>query len=329
VERKNNLEMNARHEARNRLEGRFQALVLEPSPPAVQEGPWFADDPTDPGGLPPDVEVVSPVTNADLTWDDLCRNSPEISEWCAQRWLGAWEPLRPLPSRFGETRETLHALAEHLLAPARQQTNGKIGLRYTFQGFGTPFFGRDIQLRIQGEELVIQRGEDEDRLSITSVAKAAGAAGIKPGAPTEIYLPTTSPNFDQQLSVDDEASLSLGAWFGFSASVLEQFRWDHFSEGPSRVQLWPEHFDLSVELGHGGASGTRAGYGASPGDENHPEPYLYVVPWSPGAPGQIWNNPHFRGASLGYTELLGLSNQRDAALGFFRRCFDALHAGHP
>jgi hypothetical protein len=319
--------VNPREEARDKVEGRFEALVLEPSPPAVQEAPWFADDPTDPGGIPSGSKIVSPVENADTTWDTLCLQSPELSGWCAQRWLGAWKALHPLPTEFGTTREALHALAEHVLAPARHETNGKIGLRYTFCGFGTPFFGNNTQLRVEAADLVVQRGDAEERSPITSVAKAAAAAGITPGAPTEIYLPTTAPDFDRHLPIDEEASLSLGAWFGFSASVLEQFRWDHVGEGPSRVQLWPEHFDLSVELGHGGPTGTRAGYGASPGDENHLEPYLYVVPWSPGAPGQIWNNPHFRGASIGYNDLLNVSDQREAALSFFRRCFDALHAG--
>ena len=42
---------NPRDEANQRLSGRYDARVLEPSPPAVSEGPWFADDPvfSDPG----------------------------------------------------------------------------------------------------------------------------------------------------------------------------------------------------------------------------------------------------------------------------------------
>ena len=43
-------------------------------------------------------------------------------------------------------------------------------------------------------------------------------------------------------------------------------------------QIWPEHFDLACELGDADA-GTRANYGASPGDSAIAQPYLYVGPW--------------------------------------------------
>jgi hypothetical protein len=36
--------MNPRREAYERLGGRFEVRVLEPSPPAVSEAPWCADD---------------------------------------------------------------------------------------------------------------------------------------------------------------------------------------------------------------------------------------------------------------------------------------------
>ena len=50
----------------------------------------------------------------------------------------------------------------------------------------------------------------------------------------------------------------------------------------------------------------RAGYGASPGDEDHPEPYLYVTPWA---------QEGF--TELGYQELLAAPDRREAALAFF------------
>jgi hypothetical protein len=43
------------------------------------------------------------------------------------------------------------------------------------------------------------------------------------------------------------------------------------------VQIWPEHFDLGCEVGEEAAGG-RANYGASPGDKDIAEPYLYVGP---------------------------------------------------
>src|SRR5256885_1014850 len=72
--------------------------------------------------------------------------------------------------------------------------------------------------------------------------------------------------------VDEDAARCLADWYGFAASVLEQLRAEAPAElEPSRVQLWPEHFDMSVELGPE-AAGQRAGFGCSPGDAQHPEP---------------------------------------------------------
>jgi hypothetical protein len=312
--------VNPRAEARERLGGRYEVLVLEPSPPAVDDPPWFADDPTDhaaasPGGH----QLVSPVTNTDMTWNQLCDADPDLSEWCAERWLGSWRRLEELPAEFAETRGALHAVAEHVMAPARHQANGKIGLRYTRRGFGTPFFANDVQVRVEGYDLVVQRGDCEDRSPIVSVAQAATAVDITPGAPAGVFRPSTSPDMEQELVIDEGAALSLGAWFGFGASVLEQLRWDLHWAAPSRLQLWPEHFDLSIELGHEN-SGSRAGYGASPGDEQHPMPYLYVAPWSQELEGPNWNDDHFFGASLSYEELLEAADQRATALAFFHRC---------
>ncbi|MGH9283956.1 MAG: hypothetical protein ACRD0S_13595, partial [Acidimicrobiales bacterium] len=83
-------------------------------------------------------------------------------------------------------------------------------------------------------------------------------------------------------------------------------------DAPSRVQLWPEHFDLAVDLG---PEGRRANFGGSPGDDAHPEPYLYVGPWDTErlGPHVYWNEPF--GASLSWMEL-----RRGAdPLGFLRQ----------
>jgi hypothetical protein len=131
--------------------GRFEVRVLEPSPPAVDGAPWFADDPVavEPRTRP-DLPLVSPVPNGDLTWDELARQEPNLADWCADRWLGAWRRLPPLPpiSEYLAARTALHDLAASVVSPARQAVNGKIGLRYTRGGFGTPFFGNDEQLRV-------------------------------------------------------------------------------------------------------------------------------------------------------------------------------------
>jgi len=254
------------------------ARVLEPSPPAVDEPPWFADDPT--AGRPLDWSTYDGVD----------------ARWRRARWLGPFDRLEPLPPRFAPTRLALHELGKRTISPAREAANGKIGLRWTLGGFGTPFFGEDEQLRVEHGVLVHQQRAQATR-------EQAPRAGV-----------------------DATAAGALGAWFGFATSVLEALRSRHPSLAPSRVQLWPEHFDVSLELGPE-AEGRRAGYGASPGDEQHPEPYLYVAPWGEVPAGPRWQAHGFGGAELGYGELLAAGDQRALALEFYEGCLAELMKG--
>ena len=85
-----------------------------------------------------------------------------------------------------------------------------------------------------------------------------------------------------------------------------------------RTQLWPGHFDPAIAMGDASAD-ARATFGASPGDADHPEPYLYVGAWGDVDRGDpFWNETAFNGASMGYAELRASDDQLAAALGFFR-----------
>ena len=55
---------------------------------------------------------------------------------------------------------------------------------------------------------------------------------------------------------------------------------------PGAVVLWPEHFDV-------GMTAAVINYGASPGDDQIPDPYLYVGPHDGPPPGDpaFWNAP--------------------------------------
>jgi hypothetical protein len=284
---------NPRAEAEDKLGGDYEARVLEPSPPAVTEPP-YADDPVDPGEVPEGRELVSPVHNrGDLTWDEIAAQDPELAPWCADRWLGAWKRLEPLPASFAETRVALHKVAEAVVAPARMPAN-EIALRYTRGGFGTPFFEQDrvdCQVRVEHGELVRQAGTAESREPL-------------PG-------------------VDIAAATALGDFYGLACSVLEQLRANEGDGDPSVVQLWPEHFDIAIELGSESA-GQRANFGFSPGDDDHPEPYLYVSPWSGEVSGDLWNATGFNGAEMAYEELVAADDHRRAALDFMRERYRAL-----
>ena len=84
----------------------------------------------------------------------------------------------------------------------------------------------------------------------------------------------------------------------------------------SAINLWPEHFDLAFESGPE-ALGRRATYGASPGDEQHAEPYLYVGPWQDQGGGELWNATGFGGAELDYAELVAAEDPDGLAARFF------------
>ena len=286
---------NPRAEAEDKLGGDYEARVLEPSPPAAGP-PDYSDDPVEPGEVPEGRELVSPVHNrGDLTWDQIAEQDPDLGPWCAERWLGAWKRLEPLPATFAETRGSLHEVAIALVAPARKPEN-EISLRYTRGGFGTPFFddqGTDCQVRVEGTELIRQRGHQEAREPL----------------PAE---------------VDAAATQALGDFYGFACSVLEQLRADTLEAGGSWVRIWPEHFDIAVELGDDPA-GKRANFGGSPGDGDHDEPYLYVGPFDTAlAAGELWNAISFAGAELSYSELVGAEDQRRVALEFFAERYRAL-----
>jgi hypothetical protein len=307
-----------RREARERVGGRFDARVLEPSPPPTAEPPWFADDPVNDGDGPAGAAVLAPVPGLGSTWDELAQSEPDLAPWCADRWLGAWRALE-IPADLAAleaTRRSWHALAEHVVAPARHRANGKIGLRFTRGGYGSPFFGSGEQVCVMGDTIVVTRGGSIEQHTVRTVAAAARAIGIEPGAPTEVYSPTTPLEPDAALAVDAGAARFIGDWFGFGASVLEELRATvPMIDAPARVQLWPEHFDLSVDLGDEGA-GRRATFGASPGDDAHPLPYAYVSPWE-AQTGAFWNETTF--ASLSLTDFAAAADQRRAVLDFFAR----------
>jgi hypothetical protein len=223
--------------------------------------------------------------------------------------------LPPLPERFVETRDALHLLAAHVLAPARRAKTGRIGLRSTPGGFGTPMFGDDEQLRVEGTALIHQRGAGCESTGLTSLAAAAEFAGVTltadPGIGSD---PPPLGDIHAPLALEPAAADALAAWFGFSAPLLEQFRSELAASGQecSEVQLWPEHFDLACNV-------EGCNFGCSPGDGYLSEPYVYVGPWNTDglSGGDFWNAAF--GAVLSYKELGRVADQERTALAFLRK----------
>lgn len=317
---------NPRTEAQARLPDGHQARVLEPSPPADTDPEWYADDPTDPAGATG--IVVSPLPSADVSWDRLASDDARLASFAADHWLGAYRRLAPLPTGFRETRSSLHEVAFFVLAPKRFRATGKMGLRYTHGGFGTPFFGDDEQARVDGTRLVHQR---DGRARVEELTTIEAAASFLDLPYEEVWFedfrdPLPPPDPHGALEVEEACAATIADWFGFATSVLEEFR-RHGGAGDdvTRVQLWPEHFDLALEMGSQDA-GARASYGASPGDAANPEPYVYVAAWSEvDRSDPFWNDESFNGASLGYQALLDADDQRKTALDFLDAGYAALH----
>jgi len=188
------------------------------------------------------------------------------------------------------TRLAWHAVAEWIIAPARQAIDGRIGLAATAGGFGSPEAG----VRVEGAELVV----GDDRRRLTTLADAAAFAGVPPGRATGAYPTVTAWAPDAPLDVDEGAARLLADWFALGTAALEEV-------GALAVTLWPEHFDVATTIDD------RVNLGASPGDDEHPRPYLYVGPWEHHE-GPFWNEPF--GASLGWAEVGAV----DAAVAFFR-----------
>jgi hypothetical protein len=226
--------------------------------------------------------------------------------------------LEPLPNSFVTTRESLHRVAEQLVAPARKPRN-EIALHPTPGGFGTPGFefeGGRLQVRVEGIELVLSRDGDVDRAPLTSLAAGAALLG-------SALLPDGMPDDETPLELDPDAAGVLADFYAFAADVLGRVK---ESMGPAdeatETILWPEHFDVAFEAGPEAAGGQGA-YGASPGDDDHDQPYVYVLPWSE-VTGELWQATGFKGAELGYGDLLGASDPAETAYEFMRTRYEEL-----
>jgi hypothetical protein len=218
-----------------------------------------------------------------------------------------------LPDTFATTRDALHRLAEQVVSPACVQATGhEIALQVVPGGWGTPPFPGGW-VRVSGSEL--------------ETPAASAPIGSLRAAAEQVGLASAAALDDAPLDVDPDSAHALAAFYGFADGVLRTLRAEAPAElDPSPIRLWPEHFDVAFELGSE-AEGRRAGYGASPGDADHREPYLYVAPRArPRGPEELWRARGFTGAELQHAALLAAPDPEAVALTFLRARRDALLA---
>ncbi|MGF7238863.1 MAG: hypothetical protein ACQSGP_28485 [Frankia sp.] len=222
-----------------------------------------------------------------------------------------WSP------RLVGTRESWHAVGEHVLAVARFQSVGRIGLAVAPGGFTTPPFGpRGRTVAVVGTDLVVtEQGSAPTRTPITTLRAAAVAAGVEPGTPVTAYPATTPGDLDAALVVDVEAAKILAGWYTLGDGALRALEAERVDGGRSPITLWPEHFDAALR-----ADGVN--YGVSLGDAAVPEPYLYVGPDTvPDGADGFWNQTF--GAARTWADVSSAAE----AVAFFREGRRRAHPG--
>ena len=199
--------------------------------------------------------------------------------------------LRPSRMASQRTRVALHRVAELIVAPARKPDN-EIALVADRRRL------RDAAVRVRGRSAPGARGRPSSWSSPRTAPSAASRCARSPSGRLRRRGPVRGrrPRGRPTLDLDPEPR-------GCSASSTRSAtrRCEPCSRRPPppttrRRSLWPEHFDIAIESGPE-ALGRRANYGASPGDEQHPEPYLYVGPWQDQGGGELWNATAFAAPS--------------------------------
>lgn len=170
------------------------------------------------------------------------------------------------------TRRTLHGIAEGVLAGPQHRRTGELALRQSPGGFATTA-GPD--LRVEGHDLVV---DGNRRIPLTGTfADLATAAGVDFGEAAGLYDDHSGVGPHDLIELDDAALAALMSWYEIGATALAMLTPD------VPAQLWPEHFDLAVDLDD-------ATYGVSPGDAYEAEPYAYISVM-PMDENPFWNAP--------------------------------------
>jgi hypothetical protein len=212
----------------------------------------------------------------------------------------------PPTDRLVSTRESLHRVAEHVLAAALNRATGQYALRPAPGGFATPPLPDGTVLAVYGTDLAVERAGEVRRTPLTTVREAAAFAGTEPGYPKSDSPPATPDEPDAPLTLDGHAAAVLADWYALGDLTLMRWATEIPQDAPTEALLYPEHFDL-------GSSAGEVNYGFSPGDAAIELPYLYVGPWA-GAPvaDEFWN------AGFGAYRTVEQVEDIEAALGFLR-----------
>jgi hypothetical protein len=243
------------------------------------------------------------------------------------------------------TRDALRAITTHVMVRAMQPSTDRISLRPAPGGWATPTFGAERRrLRIANGVLFDERdGNDGARVRAIGISGATMgelAAFAEVDLADVVWVGDDTPPLGDvaaPIELDPAAMAMMADCYDVTARALDRLvvEWPAWAS-PSVPQLWPEHFDLAIDIavaadiGAGDAASRRANVGGSPGDGYHDGPYLYVGPWTSDRPGDptYWNAPF--GAVLAVDALgsTGSPDERaEVAAAFFVRGLRLLAAG--
>ena len=242
-----------------------------------------------------------------------------------------------IDERHDTTRQTLHRIANHVLARAEYAATGNLGLRATPGGFGTTTIGPDRErIRVSGDALIRESAASSGTwtrsigIAGSTLAELAAFADVDLAA--EFWAGNDMPPMgaiDEPIALHVVSARRIGDWYAIVTEALDRLvhTLPAFS-APSLVQLWPEHFDAALDLAFDPEAPTerRVNIGGSPGDGFHATPYLYVGPWTPDRPGDpvFWNAPF--GAVLGHGAVGTSSDPVEVARAFMRTGLEHLTA---
>src|ERR1700729_2814673 len=116
---------------------------------------------------------------------------------------------RPNPT----TLESLHALAEHMLAAPLYPKTGQTGVRLGRGAFPTAPFAADRRtVAVDHVDLVVASAEGTRRAHLSTLGAAAQLAGVAPGAPASVYTPATVCDPDAFLDIDPVSADAVAQW---------------------------------------------------------------------------------------------------------------------
>lgn len=170
--------------------------------------------------------------------------------------------------RLTETRRSLHAVAELLLAGPQHRASETIRLAVTPTGFRTI---AEPDIRLDGTDLVV--GDKRAPLR-RSFAHVADSMGFTAASPFDLYDEGPDDDPRRTIDIDEESRARIIAAFNVGDAALRAFAPDQ------TPVLWPEHFDVSTTVAD-------VTYGVSAGDEEIPQPYAYAAP-TPKRTGPFW-----------------------------------------